>query len=118
MNATRMLTSVCKWTARIFGLALILMIVVFAIGEGVPNIFTQPAEVQIEFLALSLTLLGILAGWRWQIPGGVASLVGCGLFVGTEVLSHARVAGFILAWGIPGMFLVVGGLLNNCMKTR
>jgi hypothetical protein len=75
MNTTRLLTAACRWTARIIGTLLVLIIVLFAIGEGMPNPFTQPMTVQVGFLALALIMIGILGGWRWELAGGTLSLI-------------------------------------------
>ena len=83
MNTTRLLAAACRWTARILGTLLVLMIVLIAVGEGMPNIFTQPMPVQIGFLAMALIMIGILAGWRWGLAGGILSLAGWVLFVVT-----------------------------------
>lgn len=70
------LATACRWTARIAGTVLVVLVMIIAIGEGLPNVFTQPWNVQIGFLALALMLVGILAGWRWELFGGIGSLVG------------------------------------------
>ena len=75
MNTTRLLAAACRWTARIIGTVLVLMIVLLAIGEGMPNPFTQPISVQVGFLALALVIIGILGGWRWELAGGTLSLI-------------------------------------------
>jgi hypothetical protein len=45
--------------ARVVGTLLVLSIILMAIGEGMPNPFTQPAWSQIIFLALALIMAGI-----------------------------------------------------------
>jgi hypothetical protein len=47
-----------------------------AVGQGIPNPFTQPVGVQLGFLALALILIGIVAGWKWELAGGITSLFG------------------------------------------
>jgi hypothetical protein len=74
MNTTRLLAAACRWTARIIGTVLVLMIVLLAIGERMPNPFTQPISVQIGFFALALVMIGILGGWRWELAGGTTQL--------------------------------------------
>ena len=80
---SRLLTSVCRWMARILGSLVVVFVVIIAIGEGMPNPFAQPAMVQVGFLALTMIMMGILAGWRWELAGGVISLAGWCLFVGS-----------------------------------
>jgi len=40
---------------------LVLLIVAIAVGEGMPDPFTQPVPVQLGFLGLALVMAGILA---------------------------------------------------------
>jgi len=52
------------------GALLVILIVFLAIGEGMPDVFSQPVRVQVGFLALVLIVMGIVAGWRWEFSGG------------------------------------------------
>jgi len=79
------LAAACRWTARILGALLLVLILALAIGEGIPNPFAQPFGVQLGFLALAFLVIGILAGWRWEFFGGVLSLGGWLLFVASVV---------------------------------
>jgi hypothetical protein len=116
MNTTRLLAASCRWTARILGTLLVLMIVLIAVGEGMPNVFTQPVSVQVGFLALALMMIGILAGWRWELAGGILSLVGWGLFV-MAVLHPARgLNWFVSALAVPGILYLAGALLRRCER--
>lgn len=114
----KLLTAMCRWTARILGSLLVLMIIVLAVGEGVPNPFTRPPAVQIGFLALAMIMLGILAGWRWELAGGVLSLAGWGLFVGAVTHFPRGVNLFIWALAAPGLLLVIAALLRRYEKGR
>jgi len=113
MNTTRLLAAACRWAARIIGTLLVLIIVLFAIGEGMPNPLTQPISVQIGFLALALVMIGILGGWRWELAGGTLSLVGWSLFV-VAVMHPARgLNWFVGALALPGLLYVAGALLRR-----
>ena len=113
MNATRLLAVACRWTARILGTLLVLMIVLIAIGEGMPNPFTQPMSVQIGFLALALLMIGILGGWRWELAGGILSLVGWSLFVVAVMHPPRGLNWFVSALALPGALYVSGALLRR-----
>ena len=112
MNTPRRLAAVCRWTARIIGTLLVLIIVLFAIGEGMPNPFTQPISVQIGFLALALVMIGILGGWRWELAGGTLSLFGWSLFVVTVMHLPRGLNWFVGALALPGLLYVAGALLR------
>jgi hypothetical protein len=111
--------TVCRWTARILGALLIFVIGFIAVGQGIPNPFTQPLQVQIGFLALALMVVGMLAGWRWELLGGIVSLVGWCMFV-LGVTSPARALNsFVCALALPGSLFVISALLKgNRQKTR
>lgn len=113
MNTPEILAAACRWTARIIGTLLVLMIVIIAIGEGMPNPLTQPMLVQIGFLALALIVIGILAGWRWELAGGIISLVGWGSFVGPLNCFERGLNWFLGALALPGALYVAGALLRR-----
>jgi len=113
MNTPRLLAAVCRWTARILGTLLVLIIVLIAIGEGMPNPFTQPISVQIGFLGLALVMIGILGGWRWELAGGILSLVGWGLFVVAVMHPPRGLNWFVSALALPGLLYVAGALLRR-----
>jgi hypothetical protein len=108
-----LIVCLCRWSARILGVLLLAVMVALAIGEGMPNVFTQPAKVQIGFTALGLLLLGILAGWRWELLGGIISLAGWGMFVTVEVGSLRRLNLFILMLALPGTLYLASALLRR-----
>jgi len=111
VNTVKLLTVMCRWIARVAGALLVMLVVVIAIGEGMPNPFTQPPAVPIGFLALAMILIGILAGWRWELAGGVLSLAGWCLFIGSVVgLKHLN--GFVLLLALPGILHLVGAWLR------
>ena len=115
MNTARLLTAVCRWTARLIGTLMVLLIIVIAIGEGMPNPFTQPPAVQIGFLALAMILIGILAGWRWELAGGILSLAGWCLFVGS-VVGAKRLNVFISLLALPGILYLISAWLRRQNK--
>ncbi len=114
MNAKSIvIAALCRWTARVIGTLLVLLIVMIGIGEGMPNPFTQPPAVQVGFLALALLMIGILAGWRWELPGGVISLAGWCLFLASV---KCRLTCFVWALALPGILHVISALLRRCKK--
>ncbi len=102
----------CRWTARILGALLVILMLIIAIGEGMPNPFTQPWGVQIGFLALALIMIGILAGWRWELLGGLLATAGWCLFVGL-VASVKNLNWFIALLALPGILYLASALLRS-----
>jgi hypothetical protein len=113
MNAIRLLAGTCRWTARILGTLVVLMIVLLAIGEGMPNPFTQPLTVQVGFFALALVMIGILGAWQWELAGGTLSLVGWSLFVVAVMHPPRGLNWFVGALALPGALYVAGALLRR-----
>ena len=114
MNAKSIvIAALCRWTARVIGTLLVLLIVMIGIGEGMPNPFTQPPAIQVGFFALALLMVGILAGWRWEFAGGVISLAGWCLFLASV---KCRLTCFVWALALPGVLYVISALLRRCKK--
>jgi hypothetical protein len=101
-----------RWLARITGLILAGLVLLFVVGEGPPNPVRQPFSVQLEFLAMFLMLAGFLLGWRWEAVGGIVAIVGFGIFFATEMVVNGRPPGMAIPlFAIPGvLFLAAAGV--------
>jgi len=96
-----------RWTARILGTLFVLLILVFAIGEGLPKPSILRSRDKLMFLALGLMLIGLVLAWKWAGVGGLLTLAGYLAFhaIGGRrtMLSPFKVAGVagclhLLAW--------------------
>src|SRR5208282_3728362 len=114
MNLIKTAAALSRWTARIGGASLVGVVVCIAIGEGVPNLFAQPVRIQLGFLGLALLMIGILAGWRWELGGGILSISGWVLFLVTILKSPRALMTFDLA--LPGALYVMSALLRRWHK--
>ena len=110
---SKQLAAACRWLARIVGALLVVFIVCLAIGEGMPNPFAQPAKVQVGFLALAMIMAGILAGWRWELAGGILSLAGWCLFCVPIENSRRGLNWFCWALALPGALYLASALLRG-----
>jgi hypothetical protein len=108
---TKLVANILRWIARIIGTVLVGLTLILAIGEGMPNLFTQSFVIQIGFLALALVLSGILLAWRREFPGGILSLVGWFLFVGSESVNWRHSTFFILLC-VPGLLFLGSSFLR------
>lgn len=108
---TKLLANILRWIARIIGTVLVGLTLILALGEGMPNLYTQPFVIQIGFLAIALVLSGILLAWRWEFPGGILSLVGWFLFVVAERVNWRHSPFFILLC-VPGLLFLGSSLLR------
>ncbi len=104
-----MIWLILRWSARITGLSLVGLVMLFVMGEGgLPNMLHQPPCVQIEFLAVGLMLAGFLVGWRWEGVGGILSVLGFALFFVTEISANGRPPGGLLPlFAVPGILFLL-----------
>ncbi len=104
-----------RWTARVTSLLLFGLVVAFVIGSGgLPNIFTQPRSVQIEFIALGLMLLGFVVGWMREGPGGLLVLLGFAAFNAVQLAVNGRPAlGAFPLFAVPGILFLLSALLGR-----
>ena len=107
---------ICRWTARIVGSLLVLVCTMIAIGQGIPNPFSQPGTVRLGFLGLALIFGGIVAGWRWEFSGGAMSILGWCVFV-AAVMRPRGMTGFVAALAVPGVLYVTSALLRRRIDT-
>ena len=110
---SKRLAATCRWTARILGTLLVLVVVTIAVGEGMPNPLTQPLPIQLGFLGLALVMAGNLAGWRWDVAPALVSLAGWCLFVLVAVKSPGRLNPFIAALALPAVLLLTSAVLKR-----
>jgi len=109
---TKLLATIFRWIARVIGTVLVGLTLILAIGEGVPNLFTQPVVIQIGFLALALVVSGILLAWRWEFPGGIMSLVGWVLFILAERV-HWQHSLFFILLVVPSLLFLGSSFLRR-----
>lgn len=108
------MASICKWSGRVLGTLLVIIVIAIAIGEGIPNPFTQPPLVQYGFFAFGLILLGILAGWKWEVAGGLVSLMGWFLFLPLTLGSQSGIQPFFITLALPGTLYLASKLIIRC----
>jgi len=101
------------WTARILASLLAALVVVIFVGEsffypgdGPPNPFKQPPEVQLEFAGMLAMLAGCILGWRWE---GIAGL----LVISGMMIFHIIEGKLWLNWTF-GLFDLAGILFLLC----
>lgn len=90
------------WAARIIGVGLLALYLVFILGEGAPPVRAQTA-------AMYTALLGIALAWHYEAAGGILTLAGAAWFYGLNHASSGRWPGgwvFPLFWAAGALFLL------------
>jgi hypothetical protein len=104
---------VTRRAARITSPLMLGLVIAFATGEGIPNVFKQPPRVQVEFAAVGLIIVGLVVGWRWEAIGGATTIAGVALFTATELLVNRRLPGPALwLFAVPGLLLLASSGLG------
>lgn len=112
------LPTVLRWSARVTGVLLVGMVLMFLVGEGLPDLFRQPPRVQLEFAALFMMAAGFLTGWQWERVGGLLAIVGFAAFSAVELTFHGKLPGGVFPLFVaPGVLYllsyVAGPLCTN-----
>ena len=118
MNPTprQLLPLIVCWTARLTGLALFLLVVATAAGEGLPpNPLTMPLPEAIELVLVAVMTLGLIAAWHWEVAGAVATLGAlAALNVVELVVNHKPAGGAFPLFAVPALlYLLDAGLRRN-----
>jgi hypothetical protein len=64
-------TTILRWTARVLGSLLLVLIAAFAIGEGVPNPLHGSIAENLLTAAFLTMILGQIVAWKWEGIGGL-----------------------------------------------
>ena len=103
------------WLARLSGLALFLLVATLVVGHGgPPNPFDQPARVAIELWLMLAMTVGLIAAWRWELPGAAMTLVSLASINVVELVANHRFAGGAFPlFAIPPLLFVAHALLQH-----
>ncbi|MCB0172521.1 MAG: hypothetical protein KDJ97_18405 [Anaerolineae bacterium] len=108
-------TIIVRWIARIWGVASILFVLAFLLGEGLSPTQITPTE-WIQLLLFPFSVMGgLLLAWRWEGVGGGLTLVSFVMFY----LLHYVVSGnlpqgpFFGLVAAPGLLFLLCWLLSR-----
>ena len=82
-KVTRIAAASSRWAARVLGVLLVALVVVFMLGEGVPPLVLQT----ILFWAC---LAGLIVALRWEGIGGLLALAGMAGFYAINYIFAGR----------------------------
>ena len=99
---------IVRWTARILGLLIVGIFLLFMIGEGFNPLRWKGTEIA-QHAALLIALIGMLLLWRWELWGGVMVVAGMIAFDSINLAASGRLPGgpvFPLCF-VPGVLALV-----------
>jgi hypothetical protein len=106
-----------RWIARIWGIFIIILFLIFGIGEGVVESFVTPTWQELVLLFfIPLTLVvGIVIAWFKEVIGGIIIISSVLLFNITDVLllSGNKFLDLDFGW-----LAILGLLFLLCPKTK
>ena len=110
-----------RWAARLIGLLAVGLFVAFIVTSG-PAVFASISLASLQgiplLVALLLALGGVLVAWRWELIGGIMSIVGSVAIIGLVCLGSGTDM-FLCSLFFTGPLLVAGILyLACCYRTR
>jgi hypothetical protein len=114
-------TGIMRWTARILALVAIGLFVLFMVESGAATIsqlsFTNPQGIPV-LLSLLLALVGVIVAWRWELVGGILTIVGALGIIGLVCLGSGTDM-LLCSLFFTGPLLIAGILyLACCYRTR
>jgi hypothetical protein len=117
MNPTlrQLLPPLVCWTARLTGLALFLLVVATAAGEGPPpSPFTVPFPVAIQFVLMGVMTVGLVVAWQWEVGGAMATLAALLAFNVVELAVNQRpAAGAFPLFAVPALLYLLSARLRH-----
>ncbi len=105
-----------RWLTRILGILLIFVIVLFAVGERLPNPFALTANEQLGFVALIIMLTGLILAWKFEGMGGLLVIIGYIFFVALN--SKILGAGVFMIFPIVGLSFLFCWQRTRKAKTK
>ena len=102
---------VLKWSARILSILLVVLFLLFLIGEGVPGSTGLTLIETAMFSALFVVFLGFVLAWIRELAGGILSLAGFIVFLILE--GDLEVGVLLSAMALPSILFIISGMLKR-----
>jgi len=113
ITGRRALTAL-RWTARGLGLFLIGLVLMFVIGEGVPNPMLFTGREALQMAGMLGMLAGMALGWRWEGWGGLIVLACFALFAAMGI----RLNPVIALFPVPGVLYLLAWRADHRLAGR
>ena len=106
----KQMAKMVRWVARGLGVGAVVLFVILAIRDGLPDPLVLGVAEEVLYAALALMLIGVLAAWKWEIAGVVVTFTGYVLEWWAEGISPAPL--FSL-FPLAGCFFLIAWLLEH-----
>jgi hypothetical protein len=107
------------WIARATAVAMFVVVILFAKGEGIPSPRTMSIPELLEFVAMAAILCGFAAGWRHPVFGGLLILAAIGIFNLVELAVNGSIAGGLINWlALPGVLFIAAAAIAKCCRVH
>ena len=115
MKRIDILATTCRWTARtasLVGLGAVLIEFIIYRDYVQYPLYAPTAPERLRFASFALIAIGFLAGWRWELIGGILSDLGaCSL---SELAAQKTIADWsTLALAAPGVLYIASRVLRD-----
>src|ERR1017187_343274 len=100
-----------RWTARIAGTLLFLLVLAFFFGEGPPDLSRLTSTERLQFLGMAALFLGLVIAWKWEGLGGLITVGGFTFLVAISA-SHLRMWAFCVPAIVGAVHIVSWGRLR------
>jgi hypothetical protein len=107
-----------RWIARIMGLLIIGVFLLFMVGEGFNPLKLNGTEIA-QHAVLFFALTGMVVLWRWELFGGVMVVAGMVAFYFINFAASGRLPGgpvFPLCF-VPGILALVSWWMGRNRKS-
>jgi hypothetical protein len=107
------LTGVIRWIARIVGLLAVLFVGIFAAFEGLGGDHAGGSDIPVVMIIGTVLMMGgLLAAWKWDFWGGLASLTG--FFIVAENNSGVwHMPLMVILFMAPAVLFIFCGLIRR-----
>lgn len=113
-TAAMNVTSISSWAARLLGLMLAILVLLFIVGEGFdPRLLTSSTGLM--FVAFFTSVIGMLVLWRSRLFGGLIVTGGMAAFFATNFAISGQFPG---GWVFPLCFVPGVLALTSWAVTR
>jgi hypothetical protein len=109
-----------RWIARVMGVCLVGLVVLFLIGEGGFNPLRATWHESLQMLSVLLTCIGLLSAWRRELFGGALAVGGMLMFYALDFAAHGH---FPRGWvfgviALNGLLFILAWLISTSPRSE